>query len=96
MPDQQDRHQRPDVVRPGDEQLHPGAELRGEHDPGRHQHAHRGLAPGRGALGQQNGEQDDQRVGHGRGHVHDVRVQPADQLDQHVLRQLGGVERDVG
>ncbi len=54
------------------------------------------LAPGRSALGHQAGQQDQQRVGErGRG-VHQRRAHPPDQLHDHVLGQLGGVERDVG
>ena len=69
--------------------------MRREHDADRDEYPHDGLTPGETALGQQRGQQHHERISHGRGHVHDVLVQPAQELHQHVLRQFGGVVRDV-
>ena len=73
-----------------------GAELRRDHDPGRDEHAHDALAALGPAPAEQAAGQHHQRVGdRGRGVQH-VGVQPADRFHDHVLGQLGGVERHVG
>ena len=71
------------------------SERRREHDPGRDQHPDRALAPGRVSPGQQRSTEHEQRVGHRRGDVHDIGVQPVGEFHQRVLRQLGGVKRQV-
>ena len=48
------------------------------------------------AVGHRRRQHHQQRVGERGADPHHVRVQPADQLDQHVLGQLGRVERHVG
>ncbi len=95
--DQEDEQQRgmgPGVIRVAQQQRGV-AERRGQHDAGGDEEADQALAAGRPALGQQPAQQDDQRVGQRRGHVHGVAVQPVDPLHEHVLGQLGRVERHV-
>ena len=95
QPDRHHRHRGADVVWRRQQDVHPGRKLRREHDAGCDEHRHHRRTPNRSALGQQRGQQHRERVGHRRGHVHDVLVQPAQQLHQHVLRNFGGVVRDV-
>ena len=71
------------------------AELRGEQDPGRYQRTDHAFPPCRPPLGQQAGQQHQQRVGSGGRHVDHVRAEAPDQLYEHVLGQLGGVVRHV-
>ncbi len=94
--DRQHRHGGPDVVGHQHQHVDRVTELGGEHDAGADQDPGHALAAGGPALGQQAGQQDQQGVGErGRG-VHHVRPQPADDLHDHVLGQLGGVEGHVG
>jgi hypothetical protein len=72
------------------------AELRRQHDPGRDQHPGHRPPIGDASPGQQHGQQYRQRVGHRRRDVGRVGVHAEEDLQQGVLRQLGGVERHVG
>ena len=96
QPGQQQRRLGADVVGLEDQDEHAGAELGRDHDPGGDEHPHDALAARRAAPGQQRAGQHDQRVADRRRHVQHVRVQAAEVLHQHVLGQLGGVERHVG
>ncbi len=94
--DEQDGDTGAGVVGREQERLRAGPGLRREHDPRRQQRPGHAFAAPRPAPGEQGRRQDEQRVGHRARHVDDVRGQAAGQLDQRVLRELGGVERDVG
>ena len=95
QPDHHYRHRGADVIRRRQQDVHPGRQLRRQHDADRDEYPHYGLTPRGSALGQQRGQQHRERVRHGRGHVHDVGVQPAQEFHQRVLRDFGGVVRDV-
>jgi hypothetical protein len=79
----------------GEEDVHSGGQLRCEHDADGDEYSYEALTPGKITLGQQRSQQRRQRIRHGRGHVHYVLVQPAHELHQHVLRQFGGVVRNI-
>jgi hypothetical protein len=89
------RNARADMVRRGDQDVDPLGELRDEHDSDGNQHPRQGSSPGGRALGQHRNQQDHQGVSDRGGHMHDVRVQAADHLHEHVFGQLGRVERHV-
>ena len=96
QPGQQQRRLGADVVGLEDQDEHAGAELGRDHDPGGDEHPHDALAARRAPPGQHRAGQHDQRVADRRRHVQHVRVQATEVLDEHVLGQFGGVERDVG
>ena len=96
QPGQQQGRLGADVVGLEDQDEHAGAELRRDHDPGGDEHPHDALAARRAPPGQHRAGQHDQRVADRRRHVQHVRVQATEVLDEHVLGQFGGVERDVG
>jgi hypothetical protein len=56
---------------------------------------HRNPRAARGPVKDEKGGEHRYRGADVVGHVHHVGVQPAGELDQHVLRKLGGVERNV-
>jgi hypothetical protein len=96
QPGQQQGRLGADVVRLEDQDEHAGTELRGDHDPAGDEHPDDALTAGGAPAGEHRPGQHDQGVADRRGNVQHVRLQPADQLHQHVLGQLGGVERHVG
>ena len=100
QPGQHERHGRADVAERQQQDEDADAELWGEHEASRQQHPQPGfttgyLARADAAAGQQHGEHDHERVGHRRRDVGGVGVQPEETFQREVLRQFGGVERDV-
>ena len=95
QPDHQHRDLGAGVVGARQQRVAARPERRREHDPAGDQHPDRALASGGLSPGQQRSAEHQQRVAHRPGNVYDIGVQPVDQLHQRVLRQLGGVERQV-
>ena len=92
---QQQRERGAQMIRLGEHQVRVVAELRRDHDPGRHREADQPFPPRRTAPGQQPGRQHQQRIGGGTRDVHVIRAQAAEQLDQRVFGNLGRVVRHV-
>ena len=92
---QQQRERGAQMIRLGEHQVRVVAELRRDHDPGRHREADQPFPPRRTAPGQQPGRQHQQRIGGGARDVHVIRAQAAEQLDQRVFGNLGRVVRHV-
>ena len=94
QPRHQHRHGGTGMVRRQEHDLG-GAEL-GRHHDARGQQRPGPAPPGPGPpLGEPGGQQYEQRVGHGRAHVDHPGPQSQHGLDQRVLREFGGVERNV-
>ena len=95
QPADQQRHLRPDMIRRKQQHERPVPELRRQHDRPRKRSPENPFAPTPAPPRKRDNGQHEHRVRRRRGDVDHPKPERADRLDQHVLGQLGRVERHV-